>query len=261
MGEEAAGLAAVTNETLGKENASSTELKRDHQCLDEDTEPESLHNKKQAKEVSNEDVRSEVSNPVVSPKENHFHDITSQPEEVENTTQVERGELTSACSGNSSSEDISSGGVRCQNDMSQNDVDMCDVNEVSRVVIEIPKHASSTGIRKITFKFSKKKGNNGASVSADKVHSYGNSDRDGKPEPSLLDDACTETSAHSCEGSAESSRYSLGPNKMELKMSKKVLPNNYPSNVKKLLSTGILDGARVKYVSTTSEVFLVFHTS
>ena len=44
---------------MGKENASSTELKRDHQCLDEDTEPESLHSKKQAKEVSNEDVRSE----------------------------------------------------------------------------------------------------------------------------------------------------------------------------------------------------------
>uniref|UniRef100_A0A9I9CW33 PHD-type domain-containing protein n=1 Tax=Cucumis melo TaxID=3656 RepID=A0A9I9CW33_CUCME len=256
MGEEAAVLAAVTNEPLGKENASSTELKRDHQCLDEDTEPESLHSKKQAKEVSNEDVRSEVSNPVVSPKENHFHDITSQPEELENTTQVERGELTSACSGNSSSEDISSDGVRCQNNMSQNDVDMCDVDEVSRVVIEVPKHASSTGIRKITFKFSKKKDNNGASISADKVHSYGNSDRDGKPEPSLLDDACTETSAHSWEGFAENSRYSLGPNKMELKMSKKVLPNNYPSNVKKLLSTGILDGARVKYVSTTSEMKL-----
>ncbi|XP_038904568.1 uncharacterized protein LOC120090939 isoform X2 [Benincasa hispida] len=257
MGEEAAGLAAVTNEPLGKESASSTELKRDHQCLDEDTEPESLHNKKQAKEVSNEDVRSEVSNPVVSPKGNHFHDITSQPEELANTNQIERGDLTSACSGNSSSEDISSDAIRCQNDTSRNDT-MCDVDEVSRFVIEIPKHASSTGIRKITFKFSKKKDNNGSSMSADKVHSYGNSDKDGKPESSLVDDTCTETSAHSWEGCAESSRYPLGPTKMELKMSKKVLPNNYPSNVKKLLSTGILDGARVKYISTTSEILSAY---
>lgn len=250
MGEEAAGLAAVTNEPLGKESASSTELKRDHQCLDEDTEPEAFHNKKLAKEVSNEDVRSEVSNPVISPKGNHFQDITSQPDEQENTNQVERGDLTSACSGNSSSEDTSSDGVPCQNNTSRNDADMCDVDEVSRFVIEIPKHASSTGIRKITFKFSKTKDN--------KIHSYGNSDKDGKPEPSTVDDAYTETSAHSWEGCSESSRFPSGPNKMELKMSKKVLPNNYPSNVKKLLSTGILDGARVKYISTTSEVFVVF---
>lgn len=258
MGEEAAGLAAVTNEPLGKESASSTELKRDHQCLAEDTEPESFHNKKQAKEVSNEDVRSEVSNPVISPKGNHFQDITSsQPDELENTNQVERGDLTSACSGNSSSEDISSDGVPCRNNTSRNDADMCDVDEVSRFVLEIPKHASSTGIRKITFKFSKKKeDNNFTSMSVSKVHSNGNSDKDCKPEPSSVDDAYTETSAHSWEGCAESSRFPLGPNKMELKMSKKVLPNNYPSNVKKLLSTGILDGARVKYISTTSEVFV-----
>ena len=261
MGEEAPGLVAVANKPLEKESASSTELKRDHQYLDEDTEPESFHNKKQAKEVSNEDVRSEVSNPVISPKGNHFQDITSQPDEQENTNQVERGDLTSACSGNSSSEDTSSDGVRCQNNTSRNEVDVCDDDEVSRVVIEIPRHASSTGIKKITFKFSKKKDNNDASRSADKVHSYGNSDKDCKPEPSSVDDAYTETSAHSWEGCAESSRFPPGPSKMELKMSKKVLPNNYPSNVKKLLSTGILDGARVKYISTTSEVFVIFPTT
>jgi hypothetical protein len=41
---------------------------------------------------------------------------------------------------------------------------------------------------------------------------------------------------------------------MELNMSKKVVPNNYPTNVKKLLATGILDRARVKYICFSSEV-------
>lgn len=40
---------------------------------------------------------------------------------------------------------------------------------------------------------------------------------------------------------------------MELKMSKKVLLDGYLTNVKKLLSTGILEGARVKYVSNSPE--------
>ncbi|XP_043701806.1 uncharacterized protein LOC122652193 [Telopea speciosissima] len=42
-------------------------------------------------------------------------------------------------------------------------------------------------------------------------------------------------------------------NKMELKMSKKVAPNNFPSNVKSLLSTGMLDGVTVKYISWSRE--------
>ncbi|KAJ4977617.1 hypothetical protein NE237_008397 [Protea cynaroides] len=42
-------------------------------------------------------------------------------------------------------------------------------------------------------------------------------------------------------------------NKMELKMSKKVPPNNFPSNVKSLLSTGMLDGVTVKYISWSRE--------
>ncbi|XP_010253286.1 PREDICTED: uncharacterized protein LOC104594611 isoform X3 [Nelumbo nucifera] len=42
-------------------------------------------------------------------------------------------------------------------------------------------------------------------------------------------------------------------NKMEIKMSKKVAPNNFPSNVKSLLSTGMLDGVHVKYISWSRE--------
>ncbi|KAF5956054.1 hypothetical protein HYC85_008910 [Camellia sinensis] len=40
---------------------------------------------------------------------------------------------------------------------------------------------------------------------------------------------------------------------MELKMSKKVLPDSYPTTVKKLLSTWILERARVKYATTSQE--------
>ncbi|KAI8008406.1 ABC transporter C family member 10 [Camellia lanceoleosa] len=36
-------------------------------------------------------------------------------------------------------------------------------------------------------------------------------------------------------------------------MSKKVLPDSYPTTIKKLLSTGILEGGRVKYVTTSQE--------
>ncbi|KAK8483138.1 hypothetical protein V6N12_019157 [Hibiscus sabdariffa] len=39
----------------------------------------------------------------------------------------------------------------------------------------------------------------------------------------------------------------------ETKTSKKVSPNNFPSNVKSLLSTGMLDGVAVKYVSWSRE--------
>lgn len=42
--------------------------------------------------------------------------------------------------------------------------------------------------------------------------------------------------------------------KMELKMSKKAAPSNFPSNVRSLLSTAMLDGVPVKYISWSREV-------
>ena len=45
----------------------------------------------------------------------------------------------------------------------------------------------------------------------------------------------------------------------ELKTSKKVPANNFPSNVKSLLSTGLLDGVPVKYVSWSREVRLIYY--
>ncbi|KAE8727272.1 arginine biosynthesis bifunctional protein ArgJ [Hibiscus syriacus] len=188
----------------------------------ENMENEISPNKKQAKEVSYEDIRSEVTNPIVSPKENtsSFLDISSR-----NRTGC--SEDTSDCSGNSSSEETLS-------DSSQM-VDASGALSTSHVALEIPKHLSSSGIRKITFKFSKRK------------EDYYNESS------YLVGGECMNLENVSGHGSLEwNSRYSSAPN-LELKMSKKVVPSNYPTNVKKLLGTGILDGARVKYISISTE--------
>ncbi|KAK8579647.1 hypothetical protein V6N13_142819 [Hibiscus sabdariffa] len=50
-----------------------------------------------------------------------------------------------------------------------------------------------------------------------------------------------------------SSTADTNPKHKETKTSKKVSPNNFPSNVKSLLSTGMLDGVAVKYVSWSRE--------
>lgn len=47
---------------------------------------------------------------------------------------------------------------------------------------------------------------------------------------------------------------SVSINKPEWKMSRKEAPNSFPSNVRSLISTGMLDGVPVKYVSLTREV-------
>ncbi|XVF08053.1 hypothetical protein REPUB_Repub06bG0192400 [Reevesia pubescens] len=227
MEEEAVCLGISTEEIMENVNSTKSELKRDRECLElqPGSESETSPNKKQAKEVLNEDIRSEVSNPIVSPKENtsSFHDISSR-------NQAGCGEVTSVCSGNSSSDETFS-------DSSQ----MGDTSgiesssHVSDVTLEIPKHLSSSGIRKITLKFSRRK-----------------EDYDNETSNSVGGE-CLNLENFYGNGSVEwSSRYSCTPN-MELKMSKKVVPTNYPTNVKTLLGTGILDGARVKYISISME--------
>ncbi|XP_017623362.1 uncharacterized protein LOC108467276 isoform X1 [Gossypium arboreum] len=222
MEEEAVCLRISTEEITENGNGTKPELKRDRECLEPESEPEASPNKKQAKEVSTEDIRSEVSNPIVSPKENtsSFHDISSR-------NHAGSGEVTSVCSRNSSFDESLS-------DSSQ----MCDTSGAmlsSHVTLEIPKHLSSSGIRKITFKFSKRK------EDYDNETSY------------LVGGECMNMENIYGTSSVEwSSRYSCAPN-LELKMSKKVVPSNYPTNVKKLLGTGILDGARVKYISISTE--------
>jgi hypothetical protein len=132
---------------------------------------------------------------------------------------------------------------------------------MSCVVMEIPK-PSSTGIRKITFKFSKKKEDydndyqTPASYTDGNGYGYGHGyGYHGDDEYLARDDSnggFLETSYGTGYVPYEDSDLYSG--NMELKMSKKVVPNSFPTNVKKLLSTGILDGAAVKYIYNPGKV-------
>lgn len=259
MGEDAVCLDISTEVMgIGKENTGITELKRDHQSLVDDNEPESFPNKRQAREASNEDIKSEVSNPVISPKENapSCQDITSQPTELATCKQMGAGEVTSTFSENSSPLDTLSedGEHNSRNNACQNDfagVGSSDSVSTTHVVLEIPKHASSSGIRKITFKFSKRKEDYDTQNFSSVTNPVGNGigQKHCSKERERNYSAWVDSGA---EMVGSENRHFCAPN-MELKMSKKVVPGNYPTNVKKLLSTGILDGARVKYFSP--EVF------
>ncbi|XP_042016339.1 uncharacterized protein LOC121764369 [Salvia splendens] len=181
----------------------------------------------------------------------HFSQIFPQPLDVLGGENGGCGEITSACSWNS----FADGKFR-------------EEHNKSCVVLEIPKHVRPTGIRKITFKFSKPKDecdsdlsvkpladdkfnedlyDNQISLSAaDGFHCFQNDDwialENSKVKLGIVDGECLDPrSPSSC------------PPNMELRMSKKIIPNNYPSNVKKLLSTGILEGAWVKYLSMSGE--------
>lgn len=225
-----------------------------------------LVNTDKVKEPTNDDVHSEVSNPNLSPKQvTSSLTISSQPLDVHGSEHGGCGEITSACSWN----------TFAQGSFHEEEHSKCNLESVStaRVVLEIPKHVRPTGIRKITFKFSKRKDDcdtdlsfkpladdkfhedlydNQISVSAAdslSIDGFHNDEwsalENSKVKLSMIDGECLDTRSPS----------SCVPN-MELKMSKKIIPDNYPTNVKKLLSTGILEGAKVKYISC--EVCVVY---
>ncbi|XP_047948863.1 uncharacterized protein LOC125194658 [Salvia hispanica] len=213
------------------------------------------YNKDEVKDPTNDDLHYEVSNPNLSRKQaTSSLTFSSQPLNVLGGENGGRGEITSACSWNS----FTDGKFREEE------------HNKSCVVLEIRKHVRPTGIRKITFKFSKPNDecdtdlvvkplaedkfnedlyDNKISLSAAdglSIHCFQNDDwialKNSKVILGIVDGECLDPrSLSSC------------PPNMEVRMSKKIILNNYPSNVKKLLSTGILEGARVKYLSMSSE--------
>ncbi|POO02411.1 Autoimmune regulator [Trema orientale] len=237
--------------------------KHNKQFLADESDEFPFPSKKQAREVSNDDMRSEVSNPLTSPKEEDnlhsanssfsFQDITSQPQPQPPHPQQllpDCGEVTSTCS-----EETLSCCDAHQYPSTHNHNHQSDDEFTSRVVLEIPQHAALSGVRKITFKFSKKRQQpepepEPLSNGFHNLSSYGYEDQlpaHYSSSPMLLH--ADIHFPHRKPYSAETTNFHL-----ESKMPNKVVvPTTYPSNVKKLLSTGILDGARVKYVSTSSQ--------
>lgn len=245
MEEEDVSVAVLNSGEMENGNDSRIESKRDHQWLVEDTETEPYPKKQakealkdlieleepcpqkqQPKEASNDDICSEVSNPNFSPKEiaSSFQTVSSQHIELVSDVQ---GETASTCSGNSSTEKES----LSEEEHGQNVI--VDTVHRSHFVLENPNHASITGIRKITFKFSKPKEDYNNQFTAASAT---------QPVISGFDDGFSKL-------------LHLNPStEMNLRMSNKVYVDSCPTNVKKLLSTGILEGARVKYVSTSGNV-------
>ncbi|KAL1209962.1 Increased DNA methylation 1 [Cardamine amara subsp. amara] len=182
---------------IAEENPSMGGLKRERLCTNEH-----FPNKKQVKEASNDDITSEISNPLPSLVESTslFRDVSSQPVKSGLGDRVE-------CSGSDLSDEERSGNETSVTEQSSDVLP-------SRFVLEIPKHLSSTGITKITFKLSKPKNN----LAVIKDHAW--------------------------EGGVAASGW-------DVKRPKKIVSSiSCPANVKKLLETGILEGARVKYIST-----------
>ncbi|XP_071734792.1 uncharacterized protein [Rutidosis leptorrhynchoides] len=184
--------------------------------------------KKEMMEASNDDICSEVSNPNVSPRDNcsSFHTANSQPN-------------VSGCSGNLSSEGSSS-----QEEQGTNDACMVTTSDV---VLEVPKNTNTLyGIRKITFKFSKRKEDYDSQLTVSAVKGMSNAFNNGTHKVPRV----THISEQGLHELGDSLLY---PPNMEV-MPEQVVPDGYPTNVKKLLSTGILDGAKVRYISAVGEL-------
>ncbi|EYU41695.1 hypothetical protein MIMGU_mgv1a000809mg [Erythranthe guttata] len=215
-----------------------------------------------AKEASNDDIYSEVSNPNQSPKHaTSSLTISSQILDVVGNDPCGYGDTTSVCSRNSV---IDPSFHEAEHNRNQK---MEPVSTTS-VVLEIPKHVSTTGIRKITFKFTKCKTDYDSGRSVIKPETADDFQGDYYDNNLSVSD-CQPLTNNSFQNHDQemnlridgsefhctSSPLSHIPDR-EVTMSNKIIPGNYPTNVKKLLSTRILEGARVNYISISGLVEL-----
>ncbi|XP_059660699.1 uncharacterized protein LOC132307059 [Cornus florida] len=83
---------------------------------------------------------------------------------------------------------------------------------------------------------------------------YGQSSVEKSETPSKKElDASNTQSVVNASQPAKARTEPVSKNKLELKMARKEAPNSFPSNVRSLISTGMLDGVPVKYVSVSRE--------
>ncbi|RWR86039.1 zinc finger protein [Cinnamomum micranthum f. kanehirae] len=256
MEEDAAHPAVLTDGDMVCETSSRIETKRPHECVvDSSTNEESLPNKKQALEELNSDSIPEASDVNVSTVENASicQAVSSQPTDCSSrssrseTTSISCGDMPSISAGNSSTASTGS-------------------KEPSRegLSIDLSTSQKPTGIRKLKIIFGKSRGlgnsisvsagqntstesDNGPSVKDPKMSIAGAGRSNGNKKVNFSADPST--AAQMGISGAGTFRLCCPKEKMELKMSKKVVPNELPSNVKRLLSTGLLEGVHVKYIS------------
>ncbi|XP_056694051.1 uncharacterized protein [Spinacia oleracea] len=256
MGErEVCVVLALSSNNVENPSNFRNDLKRELGCVVNVAELGDLPRKKHAKEdASNtnvEDIISEVLDPVrpivsttvENDNEHEFENVSSletttcsHPADLggcsNSNTRVNSNEMTSESSGNSCT-------VSCSDDTTRN-FDSIGAS-TSKVTLEIPEHARTTGIRKLTLKFSKSKEEYESKLITLTPRVLSNGLHDGDSVIDSNDEPGLDESIDNY------------PYNMELKMSKKVVLDSYPTNVKKLLATGILEGARVKYISTSGE--------
>ncbi|EPS71022.1 hypothetical protein M569_03737, partial [Genlisea aurea] len=219
----------------------------------------------EAKDDSYDDMQSEVSNPNRSPKNpTSSLTISSQIPDVQGSDHGPYGDITSACSLSTFADD----------NLFDVEQTVCkeETASVTRVILEIPKHVRPTGIRKITFKFNKRKDDfdqdmdvpvepltddefyrdlyrNKMPVSSTEYFTSNDMDNLEWNDPETVEMASKKEAKEFYE---PQSPFSCVYNR-ELKMSKKVFPEYFPRSVRKLLSTRILEGANVKYVTASGE--------
>lgn len=258
MGEVPACLTPPADGTMDNVNSPKTELKRTHEYVIDASEIETFPNKKQNKETSNEESKSEVLNPNLP-----LHENASSCQTV--SSQLVNGLLTTVC-GDIACSSTGSSSTESSDDNSSDDESTDEDEDLSGGVVS-PSGASTTqvileasepssfGIRRIIFKFGKRKEPESgiASKTSQPVsngvdnylpYNHYHSGR-GMNSSKLVDssaDMLVDTSGMTFSGSDS---IVLAPKKMEMKM--KVGLNSYPTNVRKLLSTGILEGVSVKY--------------
>ncbi|KAM3340150.1 putative protein isoform X1 [Capsicum galapagoense] len=200
-------------------------------------------------DVKEDDMLSEVSNPNLSPREStsSLQTASSQGVDLLSNNQGVSGDITSFSSGNSSAEESVS-------KEEHNQIDALKDFAKSSVVLEIPEEFSTTGVRKITFKFSKRKEDYDNASAATALPATAADDGFCEAQTWIeSDDMSVHGISRTNEAFYQHRDPFSRPANMELKMSKKVTSDALPTNVKKLLSTGILEGAKVKYISTSGK--------
>lgn len=261
MEEDAACPAVLTDGDMVYETSSRIETKRSHEFVVDSTDEESLPNKKQALEALNSEAVPEASDENISTLEDastcqtissQLMDCSSRPE----MTSCSCGDVPSVSAGNSSTQSTGSKGPSREGSS-----------------IDLPTSQKSTGIRKLKIIFGKSRGlgnsiaastGQNASIESDNGPSYGGFCKDPKTRISGAQRSNGSKKADSIadlgtaaqvgiSGAGNFRSYHL-KEKMELKMSKKVVPSEFPSSVKRLLSSGLLEGVHVKYISWVHKV-------